>query len=539
MDHYTDDLIWIGPALVFGLLALRVGLPPMVGYLMGGFILNVVGIADYDELATIGELGVTLLLFTIGLKLDIRSLLKPMIWAGSTIHMVVVVVVFGFGLYLVSLAGLALFTGFDAGTAALVAFALSFSSTVFAVKTLEEKGEMPSRHGKIAIGFLIMQDIFAVLFLAFSTGKVPSVWALGLLALIPGRLLLLHLLTRAGRSEVLILLGLALAFGGYALFNVVNVKGDLGALILGAMLASHPSASAMSKKLMGLKDLLLVGFFLSIGMTGDISVGSLVTAAVLAIVVMVKVGLYFVVMSRFHARARTSVLASLSLANYSEFGLIVGSLALVNGWLSADWLVVVALALTMTFIAAAPLNAISRRVVHAVKPLSTRFESSTILPEDEPIDPGDARIAIVGMPTGVDVLYDTLRERYGDVLVGIDADPEVVQEHQAAGRHAILGDATDEEFWARVSRRQVRVTILAFPEHEEQLSAAKQVQAFGRDEDHRVFAVSDSPGHAEELRAAHVDEVWLVKQEVFRGFVQDVIHSLGEEVRAGDGPPVA
>ena len=210
-----NDLIWIGPALIFGLVATRFGLPPMVGYLIGGFLLNVLDIVDPAYLTEVGELGVTLLLFTIGLKLDVRSLLKPVVWAGATLHMLVVVVVFGVALFWIGLTGLTVFTGVDFTVALLIAFALSFSSTVFAVKTLEETGELSSRHGQIAIGILIMQDIFAVLFLALSTGKIPSLWALGLIALIPLRRLLMHVMTGVGRGELLILYGLALTFGGW------------------------------------------------------------------------------------------------------------------------------------------------------------------------------------------------------------------------------------------------------------------------------------------------------------------------------------
>ncbi len=200
-----DELIWIGPALVFGFVATRFGLPPMVGYLIGGFILNTFHYEDPDHLSELGELGVTLLLFTIGLKLDVRALLQPVVWAGATLHMLAVVAILGIVLFWISLTGLAIFTGFDLTIALLVAFALSFSSTVFAVKTFEEKGELSSRHGQFAIGILIMQDIIAVVFLAFSTGKIPSIWALGLLLLIPLRPLLMHLANRVGRGELSIL----------------------------------------------------------------------------------------------------------------------------------------------------------------------------------------------------------------------------------------------------------------------------------------------------------------------------------------------
>jgi predicted Kef-type K+ transport protein len=247
-----DDLLWIGPALIAGIAATRLGLPPMVGYLLCGFVLNLSGIYDDDRLTMIGNLGVTLLLFTIGLKLDLRSLFRPVIWAGTTIHAAIVVAVFGTMLYWMSLAGIQAFADIDIGKAMLVGFALSFSSTVFAVKTLEDKGEYQSRYGQIAIGVLIMQDIIAVVFLAASTGKLPSVWAVGLLGLIPLRFVLMQLLNRAGHSgELNILYGLALAFGGYALFEAVDIKGDLGALIIGAMLASHPLAGQVSKRLLG------------------------------------------------------------------------------------------------------------------------------------------------------------------------------------------------------------------------------------------------------------------------------------------------
>ena len=260
----------------------------MVGYLLAGFALNFSGVYDHDRLTMIGNLGVTLLLFSIGLKLDLRSLLRPVIWAGTTLHTLIVVALFGTLLYWFSLTGLKVFSGLDLKIAMLIGFALSFSSTVFAVKTLEDKGEYLSKFGQTAIGVLIMQDIFAVIFVAASAGKLPSIWALALLALIPLRLLLMHMMSRAGHSELLILYGLALAFGGYALFEAVDVKGDLGALMIGALLATHPLAGVMSKRLLGFKDLLLVGFFLSIGMSGTLSVPAVLVAIGLSLLIDVQ-----------------------------------------------------------------------------------------------------------------------------------------------------------------------------------------------------------------------------------------------------------
>jgi predicted Kef-type K+ transport protein len=521
-----NDLYWIGPALVSGLLAVRFGLPPMVGYLIAGFILNALGFVDHERLVAVGELGVTLLLFTIGLKLDVRSLLRPVIWVGTTLHMLLVIAVFGTGLYWLSLTGLAIFADVDFRIALLIGFALSFSSTVFAVKVLEEKGEYTSKYGQLAIGVLIMQDIYAVLFLAMSTGKVPSLWALALFALIPLRGVLMQLMNRAGHGELQILLGLALAFGGWSLFNLVDVKGDLGALIVGALLAAHPAAGEMSKKLLGFKELLLVGFFLSIGMSGTISVAALLVALGLAVVVVFKVILYFGLFTRFRLRAHTSLFASLALANYSEFGLIVGAIAVANGWLSADWLVIIALALTLTFITAAPLNVRSRELHKKLKGRITPFQTATPLPEDAPVDPGDARIAIIGMGRVGSGAYETLQEQYGDWLVGLDIDPDTVSRHVAAGRKVIHADATDDEFWERTGGGRVSVVLLALAAHEQNLAVARGVRS--RHPDGHIFAVVKYPEDAETLKAAGVNNTWNLYGEAGNGFAEEVIAYFGD-----------
>jgi len=521
-----NDLVWIGPALISGLLAVRFGLPPLVGYLIAGFVLNALGFNDHEDLAAIGELGVTLLLFTIGLKLDVRTLLRPVIWAGTTLHMLAVIAVFGTGLYWLSLTGLAIFTDVDFRVALLIGFALSFSSTVFAVKTLEEKGEYASKYGQLAIGVLIMQDIFAVLFLAVSAGKIPSPWAFALFALIPLRGVLMHLMDRTGHGELQILLGLSLAFGGWALFSILNVKGDMGALIVGALLATHPGAAEMSKKLLGFKDLLLVGFFLSIGMSGTISIAALLVALGLAVLMVLKVLLYFGLFTRFRLRAHTSLFASLTLANYSEFGLIVGAIAVANGWLSGDWLVIIALALTMTFIAAAPLNARSRQLHKKFKSHITPFETTIPLPEDAPIDPGDARIAIIGMGRVGTSAYDTLKEQYGEWLIGLDIDPDTVSRHKAAGRNVIHADATDDEFWERTGKSKVSVAMLALPELEQNLGVTRGIRS--RHTLGHIFAVVQYPEDAATLKAAGVDTTWSFYAEAGIGYAEEVIAYFGD-----------
>jgi len=119
--------------------------------------------------------------------------------------------------------------------------------------------------------------------------------------------------------------------GGSALFEGVQMKGDLGALIFGMLVADHPKAKEMARALLGFKDLFLVGFFLSIGLSGLPSLADLGIAAFLIILLPIKIALFFLLLTRFRLRARTATVTSLTLANYSEFGLIVGAVGVNEG----------------------------------------------------------------------------------------------------------------------------------------------------------------------------------------------------------------
>lgn len=144
--------------------------------------------------------------------------------------------------------------------------------------------------------------------------------------------------------------GLFFALGvGFEYFSFIGIKGDLGALVLGAMLANHPKAADLSKSLFGFKELMLVGFFLSIGMQGLPTPTMLFVAIVLCALLPFKSFAYYVILERFGLRARTSLFVSLNLTTYSEFALIVVSLCVMNGWLEMDWLIVMALCVSASF----------------------------------------------------------------------------------------------------------------------------------------------------------------------------------------------
>ena len=168
------DIAWLAVAFVLGLASRAVGLPPLVGFLAAGFVLNLFGIASGEMLRKLADLGITLLFFIVGLKLNLRTLARPQVWAVTGLHMALAVLVLGTVVLVLVLLNVPSFSGNGIYPSLLIAFALSFSSTVFVVKVLEDKGETAALHGRIAVGILIVQDLAAVAFIAVSAGMWPS-----------------------------------------------------------------------------------------------------------------------------------------------------------------------------------------------------------------------------------------------------------------------------------------------------------------------------------------------------------------------------
>ena len=513
---YHDPLM-LATAFIAGFLFYRIGLPPLVGFLAAGFILGALGAENTPLLSELADLGVTLLLFTIGLKLRVSSLLKPEIWGVATLHMLITVIVFGSILLALGATGLALFSDLNATTALLVAFALSFSSTVFAVKTLEATGESGSRFGRIAIGVLIVQDIVAVAFLAASSGKLPSPWSISLLGLLLLRRPILALLKNSGHGELQILIGFVLALGGAQLFELFSLKGDLGALFVGALIAGHSRADELSKILLGFKELFLVAFFLTIGLAGVPSGEIFITGAMLLLLVPLKVVLFFWLFTHFRLMASTANRASLALANYSEFGLIVAAIAVSIGWLPTEWMLVDAVALSLSFVLASVINTDPNQVFIKFRHLLKRFERPDRLTEDALIDLGDARMIVFGMGRVGTGVYDAMNTQLPGSVIGVDYDHMVVEKHQQRNRNVVNGNATNPEFWERVCMStQAEFVMLVMPDHGAQLAAIDQIRKHGFTG--KIAASARYPDELKELEELGVDAAFNIYAEVGIGF---------------------
>lgn len=518
--------IFLLAAFILGYIAKQIGLPPLVGFLATGFLLNALGYESSDLLEEIGNYGVLLLLFSIGLKLKIKSLFRPEVLGTATIHMMLTTLVFSFSIFLIGLTSFSMFADLDYETSLLIAFALSFSSTVFAVKILEANGDMSSPYGNIAIAILILQDIFAVIFLSFSKGDFPSPWAILLVALIAvPRLLkirpLAKLIDRAGHGELLVLLGIILPIAAAELFDLVNLKPDLGAIIFGVLLASHKKADEISKAMLGFKDVFLVGFFLTIGLADTPTWESLGIAALLTLVLPFKTVLFFVLMTRFNTKARTGLLSSLSLTNYSEFGLIVGMVGVKAGWLNPEWLVVFALALSISFILSAPLNKYANHIYAKINDFLLKFESSKRLPFESDIVIDDSEILVCGMGRMGTSAYRALKSKYGQSVLGIDYNADTIKRHKIAGFNVMMEDATNTDFWERVCpSSKFKIVVLAMTDHAANLMALEELKAYNFDG--RITATAFYEDEQAELFAAGADEVFNFYIEAGQGFADHI-----------------
>ena len=465
------ETVCLSLALICGLAVRQLGLPPMIGYLVAGFGLTALGprLGLPEEtrpvLDHLSHLGVLLLLFAVGLKLKLGQIAQPQVLGGGLIHALLTTAILG--------PVIALTLGLDWSAALLLAVALSFSSTVFSAKTLETKRDLGTFYGRTAIGILIMQDLIALGVLLAWGGASPSPWALLLVGLPLLRPLLHRLVDLAGHDELLVLAGLvsALVLGGAA-FQTLGLSSELGALAMGVLLSTHRKAGELSDTLWSMRELFLVAFFLQIGLSGLPDLSDLIVAAGLVVLLPVKAALFFLLFVRFGLSARTAFLSAISLATYSEFALIVAARLL------PDWLVPLALAVSLSFLIAAPLDRLAQRLFERFETRLCRFEPRRLHRDDQPADLGGATVLILGMGRTGTAAYDQLAEG-GTALVGLDADSYRAAAHRADGRNVLMADVEDAGFWRALDLGPLAAVLLAMDGIEAKVTAARALRAKG------------------------------------------------------------
>ena len=505
------EAVWIGFAFSLGMMVRLIGLPPLIGYLAAGFVitLNAAELqlpqAGKSIIEHIAHLGVLLLLFTVGLKLNIRSLGKSEVLGGSVLHFVVSAVLYAPIIYL----------SFDADWfhALMLGAALAFSSTVLAAKVLEGKREIRAFHGRVAVGILIMQDLFAMGLMSFSQGVAPSPWALLVFGLPLLKPLLFKLLDLTGHDDLQILFGvlLAVVLGGGG-FHLVGLSSELGALVFGALLSTHSRAGELSKTLWGLKEFFLVGFFLNIGLGGLPDQQAWLFAALMTLLLPVKGAMFFGLLLLFKLRARSAFLSGLTLTNYSEFALIVASVAM------PQFLIPLALTVALSFVVSAPLNRYAHPLYERLANRLIPFERNIHHPDEQPVSLGDAEVLIMGMGRTGSAAYEYLQHKTH--LAALDSDPARVALHQEKGNNVFFADAEDQVFWHGLQLGNIKAVMLCMSDLEAKLIAARKLRESGF-----VGLIVSHSMHSDDataIIAAGADHTYLTMSEAGLGLAERV-----------------
>lgn len=472
------EFFYLALAFLCGLCVKMVGLPPLVGYLLAGFFLSAFGVGNQENsvLTQLSDLGITLMLFTIGLKLHFKDLWKKEVLLAGSIHMLISAIFFAIGTLLITFL-LPYISDLNHQQAMLIGFILSFSSTICALKILQEGNALGSRHGKITMSILVLQDVFAVLFLVFSSGEIPSVWALLLPTLFLVKPMIHRLIYYAGHGELLHILGILLALAGYTLFDAVNIKGDLGALLIGMLISTHSKQNEIVSSLSNFKDLLLLGFFLSIGLIGLPDWSAITLALVLTLFIPLKHVFFYALFTLFKLRSRTSYLTSTLLSNYGEFGLIVAYIGVSIGLISEFWLTTLGLTVSISLIITSVCYAQTHKWYYSLSTFLTKYQRQALLPEDELHYPNNIDVLIVGAGLVGSSALVRLNQLHASINAWvIDRCSESVRLMQDKGLNTFCADAEDSDFWHVMGTQNIQFILIALPSVEESLQIIDQLK---------------------------------------------------------------
>ncbi|MEW6332549.1 MAG: cation:proton antiporter family protein [Pseudomonadota bacterium] len=485
-------------AAAAGFVALKLRQPLIVAFIAVGIVVGPAGlrwVTARDQVDLLATLGIALLLFVVGLKLDLH-LIRSMgtVALATGLGQVLFTSVIG---YFIALA-----LGLDHVPAIYVAVALTFSSTIIIVKLLSDKREIDSLHGRIAVGFLIVQDIVVVLaMIALSAYGVAggaktgagyemlmvAVKGLGLLAAIgvfmrwglPG---LVHQLARS--PEMLVLFGIAWAVALAALGDALGFSKEVGAFLAGVSLASTPYREALSARLVSLRDFLLLFFFINLGAQLDLQLlgAQLLPAVVLSLFVLIGNPLIvMVIMGAMGYRKRTGFLAGLTVAQISEFSLILGALGVSLGHIDHDILGLITLVGLVTIGLSTYMILYSHSLYERFAQRLGAFERRVPYRElalENGAPPPAADVILFGLGRYGDNLARELRHR-GASVFGADFDPQAIRAWREAGQPAQYGDAEDPEFPGTLPLAQARWVVCTVPSRDVGLALLHALRTHG------------------------------------------------------------
>jgi Kef-type K+ transport system membrane component KefB len=538
-----------------GAVFVRLRQPVLIAYIVVGIAVGpaVFGLVTaHDQVDLLAQVGVAVLLFAVGLKLDLHHIrhIGPVALATGLGQLAFTIVI-GFGLVLA--------LGKGVMEALYVAVALTFSSTIIIVKLLSDKRELDSLHGRIAVGFLIVQDLAVVVAMMAmsalrSSADAGGSEAPGLLAVLVSlgwRLALaaaaLFVLMRwvlpvvvaamARSQELLLVFAIAWGVALAALGEWAGFSKEAGAFLAGFSLASTPYREAMNARLTGIRDFLLLFFFIDLGAKLELSAlgAEVVPAIVLSLFVLIGNPLIVMaIMGYMGYRRRTGFMAGLTVAQISEFSIVFVAMGITLGHVGVQALSLTTLVGLVTITLSTYMILYAQPLYERVSPWLKVFERRQpfreMAAEAQAEGARSAEAIVFGLGRYGGRLFEQLRAEGIDV-VGVDFDPEVVRALQARGLPVFFGDGEDPDFLETLPLRHARWVITSFPQWESNRALLHALQAVHYD-GHVVGAVRDA-AHGRALKAAGI-------QHVLNPFDDAADHAaarLAHDIRAQENTP--
>lgn len=478
-----DDIaLCIVVAWVVAVAAQMLRQPLLIAYLGAGFAIGPVGlewIQNRESIKTISELGLIFLLFMIGLEIDLRKMVR----AGRSITLTAMTQVGG-GLVL----GLGFFwlCGFGLGGGSLdalyLAVAAALSSTVIIVKLLYDKRELDTVGGRLTLGVLVIQDVFAILFLAlqpnlrdpqvlpllFSLGKVA---ALGLVAYGASRYMLPVLFRRVARLPELVLVGaLAWCFFMVELAGGLGLSHEMGALVAGVAISTFPYALDVGARITSIRDFFVTLFFVSLGMMIPAPTwGQLLWALIFSLFVLAsRLVTVFTPLHLMKFGHRASLMPTVNLCQISEFSLVIMALGLAAGHVQAGVVAIVAYAFVLLAVDSTYAIQKSEDIATWVSRWLKRLR---LLDLDQAGGDADRsqqapRIVLLGFFRVASSLLEELRLSRPNVLTEllvVDFNPHAFTELRRRGVRVIYGDITRRETLEHAGVPGAKIIICTLP----------------------------------------------------------------------------
>ena len=508
--------------------------PLLLAYLMAGFALGPSGlrwVRSPESITTIAELGLIFMLFMIGLEIDLKKIVRTgkviLIAAGAQI----------LGCYVLgTIFFLAMGMPFGRGgnwDALYLGAGVALSSTVIIVKVLYDKRELDTVPGRITLGVLVLQDLFAILFLAvqpslddlqftvllISAGRVAVLIAATLLI---SRFVLPFFFHRIARLSELVIVGaLAWCFFVAELAEFLRLSREMGALIAGVSLSTFPYALDVTAKVTALRDFFITLFFVALGMTIALPTDATIGLALL-IVIFTMVSRWVTVFPPLYfldQGLRASILPAINLGQISEFSLVLVQVGKQAGQISSQ----VATAETFAFVLLAVLSTflmmrsdlISRGTVAGLKRIGLRDLDHLEADADSDKD-GKRRIVLLGFYRAASSFLSELERRHAALLgqlCVVDFNPQVFHTLQSRDVKVIYGDIAHSETLSHAGITEAEIVISSVPDALLKGTSNEKLVRYVRavNPNAKIVATADVFMQIEELYAAGADYVTVAR----------------------------